>query len=177
MQLRKLASFFLAFAMLWPSLAMAAVRGHDSMYVGGTAGVAQNTKGRMDVASPLGITFIAKDGGKVLLDIPYDAVTTADYGEHAGRRVGATIALGVTTLGLGALPVLFSKKKRHYLTIYFNKDPKIAAAEREAIAKDPNATAKGDVAIFEINKHDYADVISELEAKTGVKVQLEAEKR
>jgi hypothetical protein len=94
-----------------------------------------------------------------------------DYGEHVGRRVGSTIALGVTTLGLMALPMLFSKKKRHYLTIYLNNHPKAAAEERDRLAKDPKAAAKGDVAAFEINKHGYAELISILQAKTGGAVQ------
>lgn len=177
MHFKRFVSIVSVVTLLWPLVAVAAVRGHDSMYVGGTVGIAQKTKGRLDVTSPIGITFTTKDGGQVLLNIPYEQVTAAEYGEHAGRRVGATIALGITTLGLGALPVLFSKKKRHYLTIYFNKDAKIATVERATLAKDPTATAKGDVAIFEVNKHDYANVITEIEAKTGIKVQLEAEKR
>ena len=32
----------------------------------------------------------------------------------------------------------------------------------------------GDVAAFEINKHDFADVIDVLQAKTGLKVKLES---
>ncbi|HUY12893.1 MAG TPA: hypothetical protein VMX16_04575 [Terriglobia bacterium] len=70
-----------------------------------------------------------------------------------------------------------SKKKRHYLTLYIKNDPKVAAQERERLAKDPKAAAKRDLAAFEINKHDYADMISILQAKTGVAVQKEEVKR
>jgi hypothetical protein len=69
------------------------------------------------------------------------------------------------------------KKKRHYLTIYYNMDPKLAGAERAKLASDPKATAQGDVVVFEINKHDYANDLQELQAKTGVKVSLEEAKR
>ncbi|MGH9325369.1 MAG: hypothetical protein ACRD2B_01570 [Terriglobia bacterium] len=100
-----------------------------------------------------------------------------DYGEHAGRRIGSTIALGVTTLGVMALPMLLSKKKRHYLTVYFNNDPKVATEERDRLAKDRKAVAKGEVAAFEINKHGYPDLVSVLQAKTGVAVQEEESKR
>jgi hypothetical protein len=134
----------------------------------------------MGIFNPIGtgdaIIFTSKDG-KSTLSIPDSDVTAMEYGEHAGRRVGATIALGVTTLGLAALPVLFSKKKRHYLTIYYNMDPKLAGAERAKLASDPKATAQGDVVVFEINKHDYANDLQELQAKTGVKVSLEEAKR
>jgi hypothetical protein len=111
------------------------------------------------------------------INIPYHSITAMDYGEHAGRRVGSTIALGVTTLGIMALPMLFSKKKRHYLTVYLSSDPTVAAQQREELAKNPTAAPKGDVAAFEVNKHDYADMISILQAKTGLKVQEEQAKR
>ena len=35
-----------------------------------------------------------------------------------------------------AWPLLFSHKKRHYLTFYFNRDEGKAGEEREKIAKD-----------------------------------------
>ena len=158
--------------------AVAAVRGHDTLYVSGTA---KNFKaGDKGILNPMGtgdaVTFTSKDG-VFTLSIPDADVTAMEYGEHAGRRVGATIALGVTTLGLAALPVLFSKKKRHYLTIYYNMDPKLASTERAKLASDPKATAQGDVVVFEINKNDYANDLQELQARTGVKVSMEQAKR
>ncbi|MGH9406920.1 MAG: hypothetical protein ACRD3D_13955 [Terriglobia bacterium] len=59
----------------------------------------------------------------------------------------------------------------------YPSDPKIAAKERDRLAKDPNAIAKGDVAAFEINKHDYTDLMAFLQAKTGIAVQREEAKR
>jgi hypothetical protein len=103
--------------------------------------------------------------------------STKSKGGHGGgahwRRVGSTIAVGVLTIGMMALPIIFSKKKRHYLTFYISNDPQVAAQGRERLAKDPRAVAKGDVVAFEINKQTYADVISILQAKTGVAVQNE----
>lgn len=156
-------------------LSVAAVRGHKSMYAAGT--LTNLTKGEMGrlQTSETALVFSPEKGSAAT--IPYSAITAMDYGEHAGRRIGSTIALGVTTLGVMALPMLLSKKKRHYLTIYFNSDPKITTEERDRLAKDPKAFAKGDVAAFEINKHDYANLISILEAKTGVAVQMEQAKR
>jgi hypothetical protein len=157
--------------LVFQPLCFAAVRGHRSTYVAGT--LTSLTKGEVGRLQPgeNALVFSPEKGDAVR--IPYNEITAMDYGEHVGRRVGSTIALGVTTLGLMALPMLFSKKKRHYLTIYLNNDPKAAAAERDRLAKDPKAVAKGDVAAFEINKHDYADLISILQAKTGVAVQRE----
>lgn len=60
-------------------------------------------------------------GGRAC-EIPYFKITSLEYGQKAGRRVGATIALGVTTLGVGALPLLFSKKRKHCFSIGFTAD-------------------------------------------------------
>lgn len=160
----------LAFAILLSSCVplLSAVRGHHSRYIGGTlTGVKQGETGRLQTADS-GLIF--KSGNKVTsVTIPYAEITAMDYGEHAGRRVGLAIAV--------AWPLLFSHKKRHYLTIYFNKNQQIAAQERAELAKDPKATAKGDVAAFEVNKHDYAGLMSIIQAKTGVAVQEESVKR
>lgn len=173
--MKRYLSAMLVCMFLMPPLCLAAVRGHKSMYAAGT--LTSLTKGEMGrlQTSESALVFSPEKGTAVT--IPYASITAMDYGEHAGRRIGSTIALGVTTLGVMALPMLLSKKKRHYLTVYFNSDPKVATEERDRLAKDPKAIAKGDVAAFEINKHDYADLISVLQAKTGVAVQEEESKR
>lgn len=173
--MKRYLSALLVCMFLMPPLCLAAVRGHKSMYAAGTlTGLTKGEMGRLQT-SESALVFSPEKGTAVT--IPYASITAMDYGEHAGRRIGSTIALGVTTLGVMALPMLLSKKKRHYLTVYFNNDPKVATEERDRLAKDPKAVAKGDVAAFEINKHDYADLISVLQAKTGVAVQEEESKR
>jgi hypothetical protein len=154
----------------------AAVRGHKSMYVAGT--FTECKSGQKGTIETTGTAFVfTPDMSASAIIIPYNSITAMDYGEHSGRRVGATIALGVTTLGIGALPVLFSKKKRHYLTIYLNKDPKAAEEQRAELAKNPKLAPKGDVASFEINKKDFADIMSVMQAKTGVTVEQEEVQR
>ena len=59
-------------------------------------------------------------------------------------------------------------------TTYFNCDEAKASEEREKIAKDPNAAPAGDVAAFEVNRHDFADDVDALQAKTGLKVKVES---
>jgi hypothetical protein len=145
-------------------LALAGVRGHSSVYVGGTLTTIQKgTSGHLDTGDKA-LAFSPDKGDD--LQIPYTQITALDYGEHVGRRVGLAIAV--------AWPLLFSHKKRHYLTVYFNRDEAKATEEREKIAKDPSAAPAGDVAAFEVNKHDYADVTDALQAKTGLKVKLES---
>jgi hypothetical protein len=164
---RLLCVLFACLLVAEPAL-LAAVLGHKSMYVGGTlASLKLGEKGRLEAANA-GLVFTRGKGASAVT-IPYSEITAMDYGEHAGRRVGLAIAV--------AWPLLFSHKKRHYLTIYFNKNQQIAAQERAELAKNPKAVAKGDVAAFEINKQDYADMISTLQAKTGVAVQKEEVER
>jgi len=71
--------------------------------------------------------------------------------------VGATVAHGVTTLSIGALPMLFSKRKKHYLTISYTNEQR----ENEAI-------------ILELAKSVVRTTLPILEARrTGKKVDLE----
>ncbi len=174
--MKRVLAVFLGWSLFVDPFAMAAVRGHKSMYATGTLTTCK--PGQMGTLAPSDAALVfTPEGNGTAMTISYDSITAMDYGEHAGRRVGSTIALGVTTLGVMALPMLFSKKKRHYLTVYLNADPKLAAQQREEMAKNPSAAPKGDVAAFQVNKHDYADMISVLQAKTGLKVQEEKTKR
>jgi CxxC motif-containing protein (DUF1111 family) len=53
-------------------------------------------------------------GHSELVTIPAFAVTEISYGQDVHRRVGAAVAVGVVTLGIGALTAL-TKSKKHYL--------------------------------------------------------------
>ena len=104
----------------------AGVRGHASVYVGGTlSGIEKGARGQLDTGDKA-LAFSPGKGDD--FNIPYTQVTAMDYGEHAGRRVAAAVFV--------AWPLLFSHKKRHYLTVYFNRDEGKAGEEREKIAKD-----------------------------------------
>ena len=155
-QLLKIAVFTLGVILAFSSVIRAGVRGHESKYVGGTVtGVEQGQTGEMHTEDN-GLAFNADN--KQHVEIPYNQITAMEYGEHTGRRVTA---------------VLLSHKKRHYLTVYFNRDESKASDQREKIAKDPGLAPAGDVAAFEINKQDFADIINVLQAKTGLKVKQE----
>jgi hypothetical protein len=131
-------------------LATAAVRGDRAAFIGGTVTtVPRGTQGDLNVDGTQELTFSAKEGG---IRIPYAQITEMEFGQKVGRRVGATIALGVTTLGIGALPVLFSKKKKHYLTVSYQSG------------------TSGEVAVFEMAKDIVKTVLPTLEARTGKKV-------
>ena len=127
---------------------LAAVRGDEAMYVGGTvADIPDNTKGSFDLSRESEAVFTSKKGS---FSVPYSSITSLEYGQKAGRRVG--VALAVNPL------FLFSKKRRHFLTIGF---------------KDSAGKPQG--AVLELAKGTVRPVVTALEAKTGKQVEYESE--
>ena len=60
--------------------------------------------------------------GKQKYTVPFTQITSLEYGQKAGRRIGAAVGLGITTLGLMALPILLSKKRKHFATIGYKDE-------------------------------------------------------
>lgn len=130
--------------------ASAAVRGDKAMYVGGTvSSIAEKTMGRFDVSDGTAAVFLDLDG-KTLLEIPYDKITSIEYGQKAGRRVG--VAIVVTWIAL------FSKKRKHFVTLGFT---------------DPEGKQQG--VVFELAKGQNRKVLTVLEARSGKPVEYESE--
>jgi hypothetical protein len=126
----------------------AAVRGDKAMYVGGTVpGLQPKTDGKLDFSAESETVFTSKKGK---LQIPYQKITSLEYGQKAGRRVGVAVAITIFAL--------FSKKRRHYLTIGYDD----AAGKRQG-------------AVFELAKGTVRTVLTTLEARTGKQVEYESE--
>ncbi len=85
-----------------------------------------------------------------LATIPASAVTEISYGQDVHRRVGTAIAVGVFTLGLGALTAL-SKSKKHFVGLTW-----------------ANGDQKGGLAM-QCDKNDYRGILAGLEGITGKK--------
>ena len=85
-----------------------------------------------------------------LATIPASAVTEISYGQDVHRRVGTAVAVGVFTLGLGALTAL-SKSKKHFVGLTWADGDK-----------------KGGLAM-QCDKNDYRGVLAGLEGITGKK--------
>jgi hypothetical protein len=127
-------------AVVWAGLGS-----NKAMYVGGTlTGVSEKTEGTPLTAEDA-FTFEHK-GGKVT--IPYNQINSLEYGQKAGRRVGMAIAISPI--------MLFSKKRRHYLTVGYLDEAKHQQA-----------------AVFELGKDIIRPTLSALEAKTGKKVDYQ----
>jgi len=86
----------------------------------------------------------------VLATIPVSAITEITYGQDVHRRVGTAVAVGVFTLGAGALTAL-SKSKKHFVGLTW-----------------ANGDQKGGLAM-QCDKNDYRGILAGLEGITGKK--------
>lgn len=130
-----------------PNLA-AAVRGDEALYVGGTiTAVPEKTEGRLDTSDPAFAKFVAKRG---TFQIPYEKISSLEYGQKAGRRLG--VALAVSPVAL------FSKKRKHYLTVAF---------------VDEQGVKQG--AVLELGKGRIKPVSTLFETRSGKKMEFESE--
>lgn len=127
--------------------AFGAVRGDDALYLGGThSAIPERTEGRLDLSSSEAAVFESKKGR---FAIPFKRLTSIEYGQKAGRRVG--VALAVSPVAL------LSKKRKHFLSVAYSDD---------------EGTKHG--AVFEISKGRTHSVISTFEQRSGVKVEFES---
>ena len=85
-----------------------------------------------------------------VIAIPASAITEISYGQDVHRRVGTAVAVGVFTLGLGALTAL-SKSKKHFVGITWADGDK-----------------KGGLA-GQCDKSNYRGVLAGLEGVSGKK--------
>src|SRR5689334_69689 len=118
-----------------------AIDGDAAAYFGGTAAVFNGAKepveGVLDTGQEASLIF--KAAGKIYkgqsLNIPYQNIIDLEYGQKAGRRVGAAVA---TTVLLGPIGLisLFSKKRKHYLTIEFKDEAGAAQVAIIELGKD-----------------------------------------
>jgi hypothetical protein len=92
---------------------------------------------------------LMKDNGE-LAKIPATAITEISYGQDVHRRIGTAVAVGVFTLGVGAL-VALSKSKKHYIGLIWADGDK-----------------KGGLAM-QCDKSDYRGILAGLEGVTGKK--------
>jgi CxxC motif-containing protein (DUF1111 family) len=89
-------------------------------------------------------------GKNDLLTIPAATVTEISYGQDVHRRIGTAVAVGVFTLGVGAL-IALSKSKKHFVGLTWADGDK-----------------KGGLAI-QCDKNEYRGILEGLEDITGKK--------
>jgi hypothetical protein len=136
------------FAAVMLCLPLFAVDGDKAEYVGGTLTVPEKTEGKFDTKDAESARFTLANGQSTL--IPYKSITSLEYGQKAGRRVG--VAVMVSPLAL------FSKKRKHYLTIGY----------KDEAGKDQGA-------VFELGKNVVRPTLVALEARSGKQVEYESD--
>lgn len=140
-----------------------ALDARDAAYFGGTLTVFGNPKdpveGRLDTTDQTALQFAAfgRDYAGKTFSIPYANIVDLEYGQKAGRRVGAAAA---TTVLLGPIGLisLFSKKRKHYLTVGFK-----------------DADGKEQVAVMELGKDIVRTTLAVVQAKSGKNVEYQDE--
>jgi hypothetical protein len=96
------------------------------------------------------IQFVNKDGGTEF-NIPNAAIKGLHYERTSRPRYAEALII--------AWPLIFTKSKKHYLTIQYT---------------DPGG--EGHFAILHMDKNNYQQILAAAEAQTGVKVDREEEK-
>ncbi len=142
--MRRVIAAGLVVALTWPT-AVFALGKEKAMYVGGTvAFLPEKTEGTLGTADENKLVFVAEKGGGSI-EIPYKDIRELEYGQKAGRRVGTAILLSPLAL--------FSKRRRHYLTVSY---------------KDKEG--KDQAAVFELGKEIIRTTLAVVETRSGRKV-------
>jgi hypothetical protein len=144
--MRRFAAIALVCLFACEPAAFAGLGADKTEYVGGTENqIKEGTEGKSTAKDDKSFLFQYKGGA---LKIPYDQVDDLEYGQKAGRRLG--VAIMVTPLAL------FSKKRKHYLTIGWKDEQD-----------------KQHAAVLELGKSVIRTTIATLEARTGKKVDYQ----
>ena len=146
--MKRMGIAFLCLISLISSSGFAGVGSKKTMYVGGT--VAGFKGGEEGASSAQSETMWVFEYKKQRLEIPYEKITELEYGQKAGRRVA--VAILVTPFAL------FSKKRKHYLTIAYT-----------------DASGKQQAGVFELGKDVIRTMLASLEARTGKEIQYQDE--
>lgn len=149
--MRKSLALVLGLALFADQLAIAGLDSHKARYMGGTwTQFKPELQGKLILDDPKFVTFVP-DKEERGASISYDKVTSLEYGQKVGRRVGLTLITG-------AWPLLLSKKRRHYLSIGFTDDE-----------------GKAGGVILELGKDVTRAALKTIEFRTGKKVEYETE--
>ena len=153
MAYKKLIASIILFA-LCAEIAFAGLGSDKTKYIGGTVSILkEGAEGKSSAKDEKVFSFVADKGSDKeapKLEIPYDKVDSLEYGQKAGRRVGVAFVVN---------PIfIFSKKRRHFLTLGYT-----------------DADGKQQAAVFEMGKDIVRVTLATLEARTGKKIEYQDE--
>lgn len=128
-----------------------AVGSKKAEYVGGTIStISEEAEGELDTTTEAELIFTPERGKGRSVMIPYSAITSLEYGQKAGRRVGAAILVSPV--------LLFSKKRKHFFTIAF---------------KDKDG--KDQAVVLELGKDIVRTTLTVVETRSGKKIEYQDE--
>ena len=133
----------------------------NAAYFGGTITVFGTPKdpveGQLDTANEAALVFRPRDKSFAdkNLSIPYAKVIDLEYGQKAGRRVGAAVGTTVLLGPIGLLS-LFSKKRKHFLTVGFKDD-----------------ADKDQVAVIELGKDIVRTTLAIVQTRSGKEIEYQ----
>jgi hypothetical protein len=140
---------------LCAEVAFAGLGSDKTKYIGGTvSALKEGAEGKSSAKDEKVFSFVTdKESDKkeiTKVEIPYDKIDSLEYGQKAGRRVGVAFVVN---------PIfIFSKKRRHFLTVgYIDTEGKQQAA------------------VFEMGKDIVRVTLATLEARTGKKIEYQDE--
>lgn len=162
--MKKIISIVFCLTLLLNTTVLAGLDSKKAAYLGGSTkdkdftGAKGDVVGNLDTSNEQILNFeYTLNKEKKIYSIPYSQIIDIEYGQKAGRRVGAAIGSALL-LGPVGLFLLFSKKRKHYVTIGY-KD----AAEKEQVA------------IFELGKDIVRTTLPVLEARSDKKITYQDE--
>jgi hypothetical protein len=162
--MKKMVVIGLVFCLILSTSAMAGLDSKKAAYQGGStkdkdfAGAKQAVVGTLTADGEKELKFeYTLDKASKTYSIPYDQFIDIEYGQKAGRRVGAAVATAILISPVG-LFLLFSKKRKHFVTIGY---------------KDNDG--KEQVAVFELGKDIIRTTLPILEARSGKKITYQDE--
>ena len=128
-----------------------AVGSKEAEYIGGTVpGLTENMEGTFSTADESKAVFSVKKRPNPIVEIPYDRVVSLEYGQKAGRRVAVAVLVSPFAL--------FSKKRKHYLTITYNDE-----------------NGKEQAGVFELGKDIVRTTLTVLQVRTGKDIEYQDE--
>ncbi|MEZ5418852.1 MAG: hypothetical protein R2708_16140 [Vicinamibacterales bacterium] len=130
---------------------LAAVGKNKAEYVGGTiSSVREEAEGELDTSTESQLVFTPQRGKGPSVMIPYSSITSLEYGQKAGRRVGAAILVSPL--------LLFSKKRKHFFTIAFT-----------------DKEGKDQAIVLELGKDIVRTTLTIVETRSGKQIEYQDE--
>lgn len=162
--MKKIIVFALLFSFALNSITLAGLGSKKTAYQGGTTkdkdfpGAKEGVEGILNTTDEKELKFDYElNKAKKAYAIPYNQMIDIEYGQKAGRRVGAAVATALLISPVG-LFLLFSKKRKHFVTIGYKDNE-----------------GKEQVAVFELGKDIIRTTLPILEARSGKKIEYQDE--